>query len=165
MSKLAVKFLLVHLFIINISCNAQNETIMESGFRYSICEPLNPDIIEKGKLDEEMIIKTFKEFPWKKYLTDMIKANDKDIQYSPSIEFENKSNKNGITISAVGNPDDFEFYIFYKRPKKKKHLFGLLESKVQNHLSEITGQTEDDVIDCLNALIQGELNFLENKFK
>lgn len=138
---------------------------MKSGFRYSICEPLNPNIIEKGELNKEDIIKTFKEFPWNKYLAELVNANEGEIHYSPSLEFENKSNKNGITASAVGDPGKFEFYIFYKRPKKQKKLFGLIDKMDENYLSDLTGQTEKDVIDCLNALILEDQNFLENKFK
>ena len=48
-----------------------------------------------------------------------------DIYFSPSLEVENKANKNGLTISAVGDPEDPEFYIFYKRPISvvKKQFF------------------------------------------
>ena len=138
---------------------------MDSGFRYSICEPLNPNIIEMGSVQKGDIIKTFEEFPWNKYLTEIINANENDIHYSPSLEFENRSNKNGITASAVGDPENFEFYIFYKRPKMRKRLFGLFEKMNENYFSDITGQTEKDVIDCLNALINEDFNFLEAKFK
>ena len=165
MNEMTIKFLLISLLGIIIACNSQNQTNMESGFRYSLCEPLNPNIIEKGSVNKGEIIKTFEEFPWNKYLTELINANENEIHYSPSLEFENKSNKNGITASAVGDPGNFEFYIFYKRPKKKKQLFGLIEKMDENYLSDLTGQTEKDVIDCLNALINEDSNFLENKFK
>jgi hypothetical protein len=126
---------------------------MEKSFRYSICEPLKPEIIEKGQIDQKQIVKTFQEFPWGKYLTDS--AN----------EFENTSNKNGLTASAVGDPGNFEFYLFYKRPKMGSKLFGLIKKLDENYISDITGQTEKDVIECLNALIRDDVNFLENKFK
>ena len=162
---MTIKLLLLILLGTIVACNSQNQTNMESEFRYSICEPLNPKIIEKGSVNKGEIIKTFKEFPWSKYLTELINANENEIYFSPSLEFENKSNKNGITASAVGDPGNFEFYIFYKRPKTKKQLFGLIRKMDENYLSDLTGQTEKDVIDCLDALINGNQNFLEMKFK
>ncbi len=34
-----------------------------------------------------------------------------------------------------------------------------------DYLTDIQGQTENDVIECLNALIKNDLQFLENKIK
>jgi len=68
-------------------------------------------------------------------------------------------------ISAVGLPDDYEFYIFFKRPKLKKQFFGLSEKIDNDYLSDLTEQTEEDVLNCLNALINNDLDFLERKFK
>ncbi|MNL59234.1 hypothetical protein D3C87_1829420 [compost metagenome] len=73
----------------------------------------------------------FEKFPWKSHLEEM--ENSKNIFYSPSIEFENLSNKNGLAISAVGNPDKYDFYVFYKRPKLQKTWFGL-SKKLNNNL-------------------------------
>lgn len=138
---------------------------MEKSFRYSICEPLNPEIIEKGQIDQKQIVKTFQEFPWGKYLADSANAKENEIYYAPSLEFENTSNKNGLTASAVGDPGNFEFYLFYKRPKMESKLFGLIKKLDENYISDVTGQTEKDVIECLNALIRDDVSFLENKFK
>lgn len=88
-----------------------------------------------------------------------------DIYFSPSLEVENKANKNGLTISAVGDPEDPEFYIFYKRPISvvKKQFFRKPQTVVEDYISEITGQTKEDVIECLNALIKNDLEFLRRK--
>ena len=134
-------------------------------FRHSICEPLKPEIIEKGLIKKSDIITTFKTFPWDKYLEQMEKAKENEIYYSPSLEIENKGNKNGLAISAVGKPKNYEFYIFFKRPKMKKRFFGLKEKMDNDYLSDRTEQTEKDVLDCLNALVENDLVFLENKFK
>ena len=120
-------------------------------FRYSICEPLNPKVIEKGMIAPDSVIGLFNDFQWDYYLK--------------KIEVENKANKNGLTISAVGDPEDPEFYIFYKRPISvvKKQFFRKPQTVVEDYVSEITGQTKEDVIECLNALIKNDQEFLRRK--
>ena len=71
-------------------------------------------------------------------------AKEEDIFYSPSLEIENKDTKHGLSISAVGNHDSFEFYIFYKRPKIVKTFFGLKEKIKNGYLSDKTGQTKQE---------------------
>ncbi|EXZ07453.1 hypothetical protein [Bacteroides fragilis] len=96
-------------------------------FKYSICEPLNPKVIEKGMIAPDSVIGLFNDFQWDYYLKQIEVAETRkmDIYFSPSLEVENKANKNGLTISAVGDPEDPEFYIFYKRPISvvKKQFF------------------------------------------
>ena len=134
-------------------------------FRHSICEPLNPHIIEKGLIDERDIISTFQAFPWKDYLRQMEDAPDADIQYSPSLEFENHSAGIGLVASAVGSSDDFEFHLFFKRSKSRKKLFGLIDRADHEVVDEMKGQSAEDVIRCLQALKMEDLDYLEQKFK
>jgi len=117
-------------------------------FRASFCHPLQSDIIELGDIPEDKVIETFKTTDWKDYLL-KYQAAASDPFYSPSLEIENKDNKNGLTFSAVGEPDGFCFYIFYKRPKKVKIFFGLSEKTDDNYLTDITDQSEQDALDCL----------------
>lgn len=138
---------------------------MEEKFRCYISEPLNPTIIDKGEFSPEGIIQIFQKFPWNKYLLELDHAKGKDIYCSPSLSFESKLNKNKFTASAVGGSKDLEFYLFYKRPKKKSILFGLIQTMDENYMSDLMGQTKKDVMDCLNALAIGDSHFLEHKFK
>lgn len=85
-----------------------------------------------------------------------------EIHYSPSLEIENKDNRNGLTISAV---DGKQWYIFYKRPKLVKRFFGLTEKMNQNYLTDVTGQNINDVRECLTALVNNNLELLEQKLK
>ena len=121
-------------------------------FRYSICEPLNPKVIEKGMIAPDSVIGLFNDFQWDYYLKQIEVAETRkmDIYFSPSLEVENKANKNGLTISAVGDTEDPEFYIFYKRPISvvKKQFFR---------------KPQEDVIECLNALIKNDQEFLRRK--
>lgn len=131
-------------------------------FRASFCDPFKPDIIELGDIEKEKIIETFEKIPWNKLLDEMKLKKESEIYYSPSLEIENKENKNGLSVSAV---DGKEWYIFYKRPKMVKKFFGLTEKIDKNYLTDAKGQTEDDVKECLIALINNDLEFLEKKIR
>lgn len=132
-------------------------------FRASFCDPFNPNIIELGNIQKDSIIEKFESINWVDYLQKMAMVKENDIYYSPSLEIENKDTKHGLSISAVGYPDNYEFYIFYKRPKKVKIFFGLKEKINDNYLSDKTGQTKQDVLECLNALLRNDTDYLANK--
>lgn len=127
---------------------------MSSTFRHSICEPLHPTVLEKGAIAKEQILPLLAAFPWRKYLLEMQQAEEQEIHFSPSLEVENKDKRQGIVISAVGEPDDFEFYIFYKRPKEGNPAF----------VSDLTEQTLEDAKTCIEALIEGDAAYLEEFF-
>jgi hypothetical protein len=131
-------------------------------FRASFCDPFKPDIIELGNVEKDKIMELFEKTPWSECLAKMKTVKDNEIYYSPSLEIENKDNRNGLSVSAI---DGREWYIFYKRPKLVKRFFGLTEKMDDNYLTEIHGQTENDVKNCLEALIRNDLQFLENKIK
>ncbi len=131
-------------------------------FRASFCDPFKSDIIELGEIRKDKIMEYFESIPWSEFLEKMKNTKEKDIHYSPSLEIENKENKNGLSVSTV---DGKEWYIFFKRPKMVKKFFGLSEKMDDDYLSDITGLNIVDVRKCLNALIDGDLNFLEEIIK
>ena len=132
-------------------------------FTASFCDPFNPAIIELGGIQKERILDKFEKVNWSDYLQRMQSANSQDIYYSPSISFENSDTTHGLAISAVGVPDNYEFYIFYKRPKIVKKFLGLKKKNDENYVSDKTGQTKNDVIDCLNAFIRNDMEYLISK--
>ena len=132
-------------------------------FRTSFCDPFQKDIIEFGNIPKDSILDKFEKTPWADILRQMSYAKEDEIYFSPSLEIENKDNRHGLSISAVGDPDNFEFYIFYKRPKNKKSFFGLKEKTNENYTTDKTGQNKQDVLDCLNALFRDDTEFLANK--
>ncbi|MGZ3932031.1 MAG: hypothetical protein ACXVP0_11860 [Bacteroidia bacterium] len=134
-------------------------------FKASFCDPLNPKIIELGEIGKDKIIELFSKIAWGDFLEKMKDKTDEELFFSPSLEIHCTDTENGLSISAVGEPENFEFYIFYKRPKTLSKLFGLSKTIQNDFLTEIDGQTEDDVTDCLNALIRNDLAFLEEKIK
>jgi len=134
-------------------------------FRHSFCDPFKPDVIELGDVESKDIISRFEQMPWEEIISRMGKAKKSDIHYSPSLEFEDKTTKHGVTISGVGTTSLEEFYVFYKRPKRVKKFFGLIESDNPEYLTDVTDQTKEDVIDVLNAFINGKYDFLDSKIK
>lgn len=132
-------------------------------FRAFFCDPLHKEIIELGSIPADRILNRFEQTPWDDYLHKMELAHEEEIHYSPSLEIENEDTKHGLSISAVGKPGNFEFYIFYKRPKKVKSFFGLTEKLEENYITDKTGQTKLDVLNCLKALVQNDTDYLANK--
>lgn len=132
-------------------------------FRASFCDPFKQDVIELGVIPKDKIIDKFENTPWSDFLTKMKSAKENEIFSSPSLEIENKDTKHGLNISAVGDPNNYDFYIFYKRPKNVKIFFGLKEKLKDDYMTDKTGQTKQDVLDCLNALLRNDTEFLSNK--
>ncbi|MFN3852615.1 MAG: hypothetical protein ACK4NY_24520 [Spirosomataceae bacterium] len=132
-------------------------------FKASFCDPLQPDVIELGDVSQDTIIDHFENINWKEYLQKMATAKQDDIYYSPCFEVENKENKNGLVISAVGDPNNYQFNIFYKRPKSVKSFFGLINNVNENYSTAINRQANSDVIDCLKALLKNDTVYLTNK--
>lgn len=130
-------------------------------FRYSICDPLTPEPIEMGDIEKEKILDVFARFPWSELLDKMKRAKESDIHFSPSLEFENKHTRHGLSVSIIEGANGNEFYIFYKRPKPVKKLFGLIRYVDANYTSDHIGQTLQDAEDELNALITGDTTTLE----
>ena len=155
------------LSILFFSCSQTNNNEKQNtktmNFRASFCDPFKPDIIELGDIQKDKIIDKFENTPWTDFLQKMESAKEGEIFYSPSLEIENKDTKHGLAISAVGDPNKYEFYIFYKRPKKVKTFFGLKEKINEGYTSDKTGQTKQDVLDCLNALLRNDTEYLANK--
>ena len=131
-------------------------------FRYSICDPLKSEPLEMGEIEKDQILEVFERFPWKDMLNKMQGVKESDIQFSPSIEFENKATHLGITISM--GVDENEFYVFYKRPKMVSKWFGLIKKMDENFLSDRTGQTIADAREAVSALVGGDEITLERKW-
>lgn len=132
-------------------------------FECSICEPLNPKIIEKGIVSKEEFQEILSEFPWREMLKEQQSAEPSAIYYSPSLELLNTKTKHGIAISIV-EPE--EFYIFYKHPKlvTKRKWFKSTQTLEPEYLSDRIGQTEKDVKDAFNALLNDDLEELESRW-
>ena len=86
------------------------------------------------------------------------------FHFSPSVEFGNKANRHGLSISIVEDEKGDEFYIFFKRPKMVTMLFGLIKKMDDNFTTDRTGQTSNDVRDAVTALIDDDIATLEKRW-
>ena len=132
-------------------------------FSVSVWEPFKSYVVQKGEMEQSKIIETFEQMPWAKWLEKMAGKKPAEIYYSPSIEILNIDNKTTLTMSAVGAPDNYTYFIFYKRPKKVKQFLGLSEKLKEKYVSEIKNQTLADAMNCLHAFIKNDVEFLESK--
>ncbi len=133
-------------------------------FRYSICDPLKESPVEMGSIEKSQMLDIFDRFPWDDMLARMKSAKESEIHFSPSLEFENKKTKQGISISIVENNTGHEFYIFYKRPKTTTKFFGLVKRFDADFLSDRTGQTREDARAAVVALMNDDSVTLENRW-
>lgn len=135
-------------------------------FKYTICEPLNPKIVDKGSVTEAEFRTVLQNFPWNDMLKEMNAADESDVCFSPSLELVDTKSTHSLAISIVGEESDSEFYIFYKRPKTvtRKKWFKTVETFDPEYLSDRTGQTINDVEEAFNALLSGNLELLEARW-
>ncbi|RDC65810.1 hypothetical protein [Adhaeribacter pallidiroseus] len=137
-----------------------------SSFRYIICKPCEPEAMELTPIERKDYFYIFNEVPWLKLLNEVNVAETKGdkIYFSPSLEIENIYNKHGVSISIVGDIDDYEFYIFYKRPEIKKYFFGLFQKLNEKYFTGRTNQTKHDALLAIKALLDNNLELLRTKW-
>lgn len=131
-------------------------------FRTFFCDPLQANIIELGDIAQDTIIDHFEKIDWNDYLQKSRNAKLDNIYYDPTFGVENNENKNGLSISAVGDPDNYDFRITYKQPQEVKSIWGL-NDKITENYSSIKGQTKEEAINCLKALLRNDTLYLANK--
>lgn len=130
-------------------------------FSVSFCDPLNPEIMEMGDFDGEQVLEIFDKIPWDEFLEQIEVMEEPEYHYAPSLEIINSITKSGLEVSAI---DETEWHIFFRRQKMIEETGGA--TTIENdYLTEIIGQTEADVKNCLNALIANDLDFLEEYIK
>ena len=145
--------------------NSANQKIVDTSntdFIISFQDPLKTKDTQLGVISREQIIKEFEKINWSGYLKKMNTAKRSEIYFSPSLEIHRKDNSLLLAISANGNSNNYDFAIMYNRPKKIKSSNGV-EALYKNHLTDTLGQSRQNVIDCLNALIKDDTAYLENK--
>ena len=132
-------------------------------FRASFCDPFRPNVIELGRIDKSAVFDKFESYAWDDMINKMKTAKESEIYYSPSFELENIENKNGLTASAINGK---EWYLFFKRPTKLKKWkwFKSVEYIDEDYMSDLTGQSIEDVKECMQALLDDNLEYLESKF-
>lgn len=135
-------------------------------FTYSICEPLNPNIIKKGAVTEEAFRVVLETFPWLELLRSLESTAEDEIHFSPSLELRNESTKHSLAISIVGPEEDLEYSIFFRRPKTvtQKKWFKTVDVFNPEYTSDRMGQTATDVMDAFDALLRRDHDKLESRW-
>jgi len=131
-------------------------------FRASFCDPFEKNIIEMGKIEKDKIMELFENTAWIELLTKMKTDKHAVIHYAPSLEIENTDNRHGLCITAING---CEWDIFYKRPKLKKMFFGLYQKTDPNFITDLNLQSTAEIKTCLMALMNNELEYLDNKIR
>ncbi|TKB44126.1 hypothetical protein [Thalassotalea mangrovi] len=126
-------------------------------YKWTICDPTNEKVIQKGAISKEDILVTFEAYPWGSELKKFTDNPLETVHYNPSIEFIDTLNKRGITFSAVPEDNGFIFYVFYMRPELVKKWFGFVERLEPKHVTDLLDNSFESSKNLLNM-------FLEHKF-
>jgi hypothetical protein len=132
-------------------------------FRYSICDPFEDAPIEMGEIEKEKIMEVLGKFPWME-LYDKTIGRESEIQYSPSLEFENKTNGHSVIASLDDSKKDKAFSIFYIRPKVVSKLMSWINQEPQNVESERREQSILDVHAAVEALVNEDYTTLAKRW-
>lgn len=96
-------------------------------YKHSICRPESPEIeYPEKKLTAEQVREIARKYPWKQELQKLKTLPPDEINYSPSVDFINLQDNHSFCLTAEGEPEEYLFSVWYKRPVLKKVLFGLL---------------------------------------
>lgn len=130
-------------------------------YSWTVCEPFNSKVVEKGEIEKTDIYETFTSYPWSNLLKDVDENPDK-VRYSPSVEFI-KQDGPSVTFSVFDNREDLIFMFFFKRKKMVKGLFGF-GTKEKEILSDIE-ITFAKAKTILNQFLANDFESIENCFK
>ena len=137
---------------------------MKKNFRHTICDPLQPAVIKAGKVKRSRLVEIFEAHPWATELAKTVGVPEEELHFAPSIEFENLVTNRGMVISAVGDPDDHRFHVFYKRPQERRLLFGLIKQIDREYTTELLDRSREETRTLLQALVERDWTFLDEKF-
>ena len=85
-------------------------------YQCSVLIPESPDSIDKGVLSKAEVLAFFQNYDWHNELRKFANMPDEDIHYSPSLKIEDTTSNRWLELSAVGDPFNYIFYLFYQRP-------------------------------------------------
>ncbi len=125
---------------------------MKSMFKWTVCDPHLPAVVEKGVIARDAVLTTFRDFPWGSMLAKMRTAKDEDIYFSPSIGFVNVADGHALEISIVEDKKETVFYLFYKESNDDMSTFDLLD------------QSPSTTVDILDEFSLGNYEILRNRF-
>jgi len=123
-----------------------------------------PDSVDKGTMNKKQSLDFFENYDWSGELRRMNKLPESKIHYSPSIKYEDFAQNKWLELSAVGEEDDFVFYLFFKRKKEVTTFFGLRKKMNENYVSDRTDVSYENTLLLLNKFFDKEWEDLETWF-
>jgi hypothetical protein len=120
-------------------------------FRFTICDPLIRDVIDKGTLPKDGVLPAFRDFRWSDMLAKMRTAKESDICFSPSVEFTNLHDGHSFVASIVEAKSETVFYLFYK------------ESPTASP-AEVLDQSAESTVAALGEFVDGHYERLRGRF-
>ncbi len=132
-------------------------------YKWTVCDPLEKDVIEKGVIEKNKILETFVNYPWKDELNKR-PSFDGEPFFSPTLEFIDTKNCQAIAFSVVDDFNGLSFYLFYKRPQKVKKWFGLVSKYDPEYVSDLLDQDFNSAKEILEQFLNQKFQELENKF-
>ena len=118
-------------------------------------------------LSKEEFIEKYKNFKWSELLKFQLSANENQVHFSPSLNVEDDKG-DGVSVSIVGDLNEYEFYVCFKRPitRKKTKWFGLVEYDYydKDFCSVIPEQTKEDGLKAFMLFYERNLEELEEKW-
>ena len=131
-------------------------------YKYSICHPDKFEIeYPETELNSYEVIELIKYYSWLEILKSMDNIPDEKIYYSPSLDFENLSDKRSLGITATLENGKPEFSLWYNRPVKTRPLFGLLSEKTKMKVTDKWDFSLDKAIEYYHLFLNRNYEKLE----
>lgn len=139
----------------------------ELKLKYSESHPLKANLQNEQFLSQQEFILKFEQFPWIELLEKLLNSHSKNVQCSPSLNLED-SNQKVISVSIVGELNDYEFYVCYKRPilrkRRKWYWFSEQEYLDKDFCSIIPQQSKQDAYDAFMLFYERNFEELEKRW-
>lgn len=135
-------------------------------FKYTICHPDRKEIEFPSEiLDSNEVLKFAKNYPWEEQMTLSIELPEKQVYFSPSVEFTNIETSHGFTLTAEIDNGQVKFALWYNRPKKVNILFGLLGNRERMEVDDVWPYNLDDAIHYLEHFVNGNYQIIEELYQ
>ncbi|QHL89235.1 hypothetical protein GU926_18075 [Nibribacter ruber] len=134
-------------------------------FHHTFSDPFSSEEVDLGYVDGGQLKQVFREFAWEEWLQKMEDSAIDDFHFSPTLNVFQKEQKREMLLSALKDKGKLIFYVSYRRPQKVKRLFGLMERFEEKYTTEVLDQTKEQAAQLLQAFIEGDAAYLNEKVK
>jgi hypothetical protein len=122
-------------------------------FRWTINDPLIEQVIDKGKIAGDAVLRAFSEFPWGAMLAKMDGRKEEEIHFPPSVGFTNLDDGHSIEIVLIEDERETLFYLFYDESDDEEFRWQLLD------------QTPEAAVEVLADFVAGRYDRVRARFE